>query len=408
MAVTFPVGFRAHGVAAGIKKSGALDMALLWVLGLPDRVSAAMVGTQNQMCAPSVTRNRRVLEETGGFVKAIIINAGCANVATGPEGIADNERMAELVILESLARLESDALPNTILTASTGVIGVRLPMDKIAAGIHKLHEVGRTEGIAENFAEAIMTTDLVPKTAQIAFELNGYEVRIGGACKGSGMIAPNMATMLAFLTTDAGISPEALDVALRRAVDVSFNCMTVDGDTSTSDQCILLASGAAGNDFIEEPEGPDFEAFVAALSEVCITLAKKVARDGEGATKLVEVRVTGAPSDADAKKVGRTIAESPLVKTALFGNDPNWGRLMMAAGRAGVPFDPDNASATLAGIEVFKNGVPAAFDKAAASEAMKTDEVLVTVDLGAGDGKATFYTCDFSYEYVKINAEYTT
>ncbi|WP_395144152.1 bifunctional ornithine acetyltransferase/N-acetylglutamate synthase, partial [Armatimonas sp.] len=178
--------------------------------------------------------------------------------------------------------------------------------------------------------------------------------------------------------------------------------------TSTSDQCILLASRWADNETIEEPEGPDFEAFVAALSEVCVTLAKKVAQDGEGATKLVTVAVTGAPSDAEAKKVGRTIAESPLVKTALFGNDPNWGRLMMAAGRAGVPFDPDNASATLAGIEVFKNGVPAAFDKAAASEAMKTDEVLVTVDLGAGDGKATFYTCDFSYEYVKINAEYTT
>jgi glutamate N-acetyltransferase/amino-acid N-acetyltransferase len=214
-----------------------------------------------------------------------------------------------------------------------------------------------------------------------------------------------MATMLAFLTTDADISPQALDTALRRAVDVSFNCMTVDGDTSTSDQCILLASGAAGNAPLAESE---FEAFVAALSDVCITLAKKVARDGEGATKLVEVRVTGAPSEADAKKVGRTIAESPLVKTALFGNDPNWGRLMMAAGRAGVPFDPECASATLAGIEVFKNGVPTSFDKATASEAMKADEVLVTVDLGAGEGKATFYTCDFSYEYVKINAEYTT
>ncbi|WP_394793628.1 bifunctional glutamate N-acetyltransferase/amino-acid acetyltransferase ArgJ [Armatimonas sp.] len=398
MAVTFARGFNAAGVAAGIKKSGALDMALLQSSQTGVAYPAAMVGTQNQMCAPSVTRNRRVLAETGGFVQAVLVNSGCANVATGAEGVAENERMAE----QAAAVIET--IPEHILTASTGVIGVRLPMAKIEAGITKLGQ----RGSAESFAEAIMTTDLVPKTAQIEFSLGGATVRIGGACKGSGMIAPNMATMLAFLTTDADISPKALDAALRRAVDVSFNCMTVDGDTSTSDQCIILASWYADHETIEEPEGTEFETFVAALSEVCITLAKKVARDGEGATKLVTVEVTGAPSDADAKQVGRTIAESPLVKTALFGNDPNWGRLMMAAGRAGVTFDPDNASATLAGIEVFKNGVPAVFDKAAASEAMKADEVLVTVDLGAGDGKATFYTCDFSYEYVKINAEYTT
>ena len=398
MAVTFAHGFQANGVAAGIKKSGALDMALLQSSQTDMAYPAAMVGTLNQMCAPSVTRNRQILTATGRYAQAVVVNAGCANVATGPKGIANNEQMAKWVanVIETI--------PQEVLTASTGVIGVHLPMEKIKAGIIQLGQ----NGSAESFAEAIMTTDLVPKTAQTEFPLGGATVRIGGACKGSGMIAPNMATMLAFLTTDADISPKALDAALRRAVDVSFNCMTVDGDTSTSDQCILLASRYADNKPIEEPDGPDFEIFVVALSEVCVTLAKKVARDGEGATKLVEVRVTGAPSDADAKKVGRTIAESPLVKTALFGNDPNWGRLMMAAGRAGVPFDPDNASATLADIEVFKNGVPAVFDKAAASEAMKADEVLVTVDLGAGEGKATFYTCDFSYEYVKINAEYTT
>ena len=398
MAVTFPKGFVAAGVAAGIKKSGALDMALLQSSQTDMAYPAAMVGTLNQMCAPSVTRNRQILAATGGYAQAVVVNAGCANVATGPEGIADNEQMAACVA----AVIET--VPQEVLTASTGVIGVHLPMEKIKSGITQLGQSGN----AESFAEAIMTTDLVPKTAQTEFPLGGATVRIGGACKGSGMIAPNMATMLAFLTTDADISPKALDAALRRAVDVSFNCMTVDGDTSTSDQCIILASRYAENKPIGEPEGEDFETFAAALSEVCVTLAKKVARDGEGATKLVEVRVTGAPSEADAKKVGRTIAESPLVKTALFGNDPNWGRLMMAAGRAGVPFDPECASATLAGIEVFKNGVPTSFDKATASEAMKADEVLVTVDLGAGEGKATFYTCDFSYEYVKINAEYTT
>jgi glutamate N-acetyltransferase / amino-acid N-acetyltransferase len=387
VAVTFPMGFVAAGVAAGIKKSGAKDVALL--LSTSGPVAAAMVGTQNQVCAPSVKRNRGLMP---GLIYGVVINAGCANVATGPEGIANNEQMGTAIT------------DQTLLTASTGVIGVQLPREKLLAGIAAAHKALSVNG-SDDFAEAIMTTDLVPKVAQTELTLGGATIRIGGACKGSGMIAPNMATMLAFLTTDAAISPEALDAALRRAVDVSFNCMTVDGDTSTSDQCILLASGDAGS---VPSSGPDFETFVAALSEVCITLAKKVARDGEGATKLVTVSVSGAPSDADAKKVGRTIAESPLVKTALFGNDPNWGRLMMAAGRAGVIFNPDKASATLAGIEVFKNGVPAPFDKAAASEAMKTDELTVTVDLGAGEGKAVFYTCDFSYEYIKINAEYTT
>ena len=385
MAVTFAKGFKAAGVAAGIKKSGAKDVALL----LCEGAWASMVGTQNQVCAPSVKRNRTLVP---GTVDGVVVNSGCANVATGPEGADNNAQMGTALA------------GKTLLTASTGVIGVQLPQAKLLAGIAAA-EAALSENGSDDFAEAILTTDLVPNMAQTELVLGGVTVRIGGACKGSGMIAPNMATMLAFVTTDAVISPEQLDLALHRAVEVSFNCMTVDGDTSTSDQCILLASGAAGNPPLSDD---DFQAFVAALTEVCITLAKKVARDGEGATKLVEVRVTGAPSEAEAKKVGRTIAESPLVKTALFGNDPNWGRLMMAAGRAGVPFDPDKASATLAGIEVFKNGVPATFDKAVASEAMKTDEVLVTVDLGVGAGKATFYTCDFSYEYVKINAEYTT
>ena len=390
MAVTLARGFVAAGVAAGIKKSGARDVALLLATHGP--VAVAMVGTQNQICGPSVKRNRGL---TPGFIDGVVVNSGCANVATGQEGIANNEQMGTALA------------GKTLLTASTGIIGVQLPQEKLLAGIAAA-EIALSPNGSDDFAEAILTTDLVPKVAHRELTLDGVSVRIGGACKGSGMIAPNMATMLAFLTTDANMMPGALDAALRRAVDVSFNCMTVDGDTSTSDQCLLLASGVAGNVCIEDPSGPDFEAFVAALSEVCITLAKKVARDGEGATKLVTVKVTGAPSDADAKKVGRTISESPLVKTALFGNDPNWGRLMMAAGRAGVPFDQEKASATLAGIAVFKNGVPVPFNKNAASEAMKTNEVLVTVDLGAGTGVATFYTCDFSYEYVKINAEYTT
>jgi glutamate N-acetyltransferase / amino-acid N-acetyltransferase len=391
MAVTFAKGFKAAGVAAGIKKSGARDVAVI----LADAPCvAAMVGTLNQVCAPSVTRNRGLVPSDK--IAGVIVNAGCANVATGPEGVQNNQLMAG-----------SDAF----LTASTGVIGVQLPMDKLLSGITNAKETASssTES-SQNAAEAIMTTDLIPKTCTTEVEIFNKTVSIGGMAKGSGMIAPNMATMLAFITTDIAITPAVLDSALRKAVDVSFNCMTVDGDTSTSDQCIILASGAAQNPILDTPTGSEFEKFVSALTTVCVDLAKKVARDGEGATKLVTVEVSGALSDADAKQVARTIAESPLVKTALFGNDPNWGRLMMAAGRAGIAFNPDQASATLAGIEVFRNGVPTQFDKTAASNAMKTSDVTVTVDLGIPNatGRATVYTCDFSYEYVKINAEYTT
>lgn len=393
MAVTYPKGFKAAGAIAGIKKSGAKDVALL--VGVEGLLNAAMVGTTNQVCAPSVKRNRTL---TPGQVAGVVINSGCANVATGPEGVANNDGMG------------SALAGQTLLTASTGVIGVKLPQEKLLAGIKAAHEaLADSESGGADFAEAILTTDLVKKTAQADVVLGQTTVRIGGACKGSGMIEPNMATMLAFVTTDLSASPNVLDSALKSAVDVSFNCLTVDGDTSTSDQVILLASGAAGNATITEPGGANYEAFVYALTEVCISLARQVARDGEGATKLVTATVTGALTDSDAKTVARSIANSPLVKTALFGNDPNWGRLMMAAGKAGVPFDPDNASATLAGFTVFEQGVPTDYDRTAASEAMKAEEVAVSVELGlGGSGKATVYTCDFSYDYVKINAEYTT
>jgi glutamate N-acetyltransferase/amino-acid N-acetyltransferase len=225
--------------------------------------------------------------------------------------------------------------------------------------------------------------------------------------KGSGMIAPNMATMLAFLTTDAAVAPAALNAALRAAIAVSFNCVTVDGDTSTNDSCLLLASGAAGNPEIGEGTA-DYGAFLEALTHVCVHLAKEVARDGEGATKLVTVNVTGAATVEDARRVAKTVAESPLVKTALFGNDPNWGRILAAAGRAGVRFDPKKATAHLAGTRIYENGVPAAFDAAALSQKMAAKELEVAVDLGMGAASATFYTCDFSYDYVRINAEYHT
>jgi glutamate N-acetyltransferase/amino-acid N-acetyltransferase len=249
----------------------------------------------------------------------------------------------------------------------------------------------------------------VPKECAVEFECCGTTVRVGGMAKGSGMIAPNMATMLAFVTTDIAIAAPVLDKALRRAVDLSFHALTVDGDTSTSDQCLVLASGVASNPVLESTDGPDYEVFLAALTEVCVDLARRIARDGEGATKLATVTVCGALSEADARQVAKTIAESPLVKTALYGNDPNWGRLMAAAGRAGIEFDPARASASLAGVEVFRDGVPALFDKAVLSAAMRVDELPILVDLGTGGaGRFTFFTCDFSYDYVRINAEYTT
>jgi glutamate N-acetyltransferase/amino-acid N-acetyltransferase len=253
-----------------------------------------------------------------------------------------------------------------------------------------------------------MTTDIVQKNIAVKVTTDFGEYRIGGIAKGSGMIAPNMATMLAFITTDADVSSSLLQQLVSNIVDRTFNAITVDGDTSTSDQCIVLASGAAGVSIPDE-SSPLFQEFSDVLEAVMLFLAKAIARDGEGATKLVEIRITGAPSDSYARSVAKTIAESPLVKTALFGNDPNWGRLMAAAGRAGVPFDPASASASIAGIEVYRAGVPTEFDAAEVSEAMKLEDVLIEVNLADSAGGAfTFYTCDFSYDYVRINAEYTT
>ena len=393
-------GFSVAGVAAGIKKSGARDVALLVCDG-GDAVAAG-VGTTNQVCAASVRRNRSLLAQTSGKVRAVVVNAGCANVATGPRGDADNIAMA--------AAVERAFGSGAVLTASTGVIGVHLPMDALESGIAAAAgSLGNNAQAAAEAAEAILTTDLVPKECAVEFECCGTTVRVGGMAKGSGMIAPNMATMLAFVTTDIAIAAPVLDKALRRAVDLSFHALTVDGDTSTSDQCLVLASGVAGNPVLESTDGPDYEVFLAALTEVCVNLARRIARDGEGATKLATVTVCGALSEADARQVAKTIAESPLVKTALYGNDPNWGRLMAAAGRAGIEFDPARASASLAGVEVFRDGVPALFDKAALSAAMRVDELPIVVDLGTGGaGRFTFFTCDFSYDYVRINAEYTT
>jgi glutamate N-acetyltransferase/amino-acid N-acetyltransferase len=393
-------GFAVSGVRCGIKRKRR-DVALI-VCTDGDAVAAG-VGTTNVVCAPSVIRNREVLQRSEGSVRAIVVNAGNANVGNGTLGDNDNQAMATLT---------AKALSTTahrVLTASTGIIGHPLPMEILKQGIENAAEhLDRTTESAANAAEAILTTDTFAKEYAIEFYVGETVVHVGGIAKGSGMIAPNMATMLAFLTTDIAITPTVLDTLLRRAVDVSFNAVTVDSDTSTSDQCLILASGAAGNPLISESESAEAMQFAEALTAVCIHLAKEVARDGEGATKLVTVTVTGGADFAGAKRVAKSIAESPLVKTALFGNDPNWGRLLMAAGKAGVVFDPKKTTASLAGTVVYQNGQPTQFDAGALSEAMKVKELEIRVDLGAGDARATVYTCDFSYDYVKINAEYHT
>ncbi len=398
--VLAPAGFRASGVRCGIKRKRR-DIALLVCDG--PEATAALVGTQNFVRAPCVDRNE-ALRNGGAVLRAVVVNSGNANAGNGKQGEADNEAMAHF------AAEAAGLQPSQVLTASTGVIGTKMPMELVASGIAEAgQELAIGTQSAANAAEAIMTTDTFSKEFAVEFVCAGKTVRVGGMAKGSGMIAPNMATMLAFLTTDLAIVPALLQDALKKAVDVSFNCLTVDGDTSTNDMCVLMASGAARNTAIMEANGADYAVFVAALTQVCVHLAREVARDGEGATKLVTVNVTGASHDLDARKVAKTIAESPLVKTALFGNDPNWGRILAAAGRAGVPFNPNHATAHLAGTCIFAHGTPAEFDAPALSQAMSAKEIEIAVDLGGGGaGYATVYTCDFSYDYVKINAEYHT
>jgi len=392
--ITAAQGFRAAGVACGLKKNGQRDLMLL----VADRVCAvAGVFTQNVVKAAPVVYSQKLVK--AGRAQAVVINSGVANACTGEEGMLACERMAA----ETAA---ATGLPEgLVLVCSTGVIGRQLPLDLIVNGVGDAAHALSAEG-GHAAALAIMTTDTRPKEAALVLETNSGPVRIGGMAKGSGMISPNMATMLSVMTTDAQVDPDLLQSALTAAVNRSFNCVTVDGDTSTNDTVLLLASGTTG---VRLQRGTlDFARFEQGLTEVAMQLAKAIARDGEGATKLAEIRVHGAPDDAAAARIAQTIANSPLVKTALFGNDPNWGRILAAAGRAGVSFDPNRVALQLAGIPVVDNGQPLPFDRQAASAALKAPEVLIELTLGDGEGEAVVWTCDFSYDYVRINADYTT
>jgi glutamate N-acetyltransferase / amino-acid N-acetyltransferase len=395
--VTEPRGFRAAAIAAGIKRTGNLDLALL-VSNTP--AAAAAVFTLNRAQAAPIIVSRQHLEASGSRARAIVVNSGCANACTGTDGLRHAREMTALV-----ARL-LDCPDEQVLVASTGVIGVALPMDRIRVGVPAAFgtlDADRRES-GGRAAQAIMTTDPFPKEAAGKVVISGREVVIGGMAKGSGMIEPMMATMLAFLTTDAAIAPALLDRALRAAVDSTFNAITVDGECSTNDCVMLLANGASG----AEVDESNYPLFLGALTDVCRELALGIVRGGEGATKLVTVTVTGAASSAEAHRCAKAIANSPLVKTAIHGGDPNWGRLIAVAGRAGVAFELNRAAVMMGPVVLFDEGRPYDANAASAADYLQQTDVTVRVHLGVGTFSSTVWTCDLSAEYVRINADYRT
>jgi glutamate N-acetyltransferase/amino-acid N-acetyltransferase len=391
--VTAPLGFRAAGVHCGVKASD-LDLA---VVACETTATAAALFTTNLVKAAPVLVSQDHLRRGGGLARVVVINSGCANACTGEDGMQVARGTAS-----TAARLLG-ARPEHVLVASTGVIGVALDGTKITHGLSDAMSRLAVDGHGDA-ARAIMTTDREPKEAAAEGEVGGRTFHVGGIAKGAGMIQPNMATLLAVLTTDAAIEAAVLDAALRAACAETFNAITIDGDTSTNDTVFALASGAAGVR-ISRPELP---AFQKVLTSVCRDLALAIVRGGEGATRTVSVQVKGATSDEAARSVARTIANSLLVKTAIHGADPNWGRILAAAGRAGVPFDPAKASVRIGPVVLFDAGRP--FDERAPEAAgfLAQHDVNIEVGLGGGGGSAVVYTCDLSAEYVRINGEYRT
>jgi glutamate N-acetyltransferase/amino-acid N-acetyltransferase len=394
-----PRGFRFSATACGLKKTGALDLALL-SSDVP--ASAAAVFTQNLVVAPPVEVSKENLRASVGRMRAVIVNAGNANCATGPAG-----RAASLKTVEETAR-RLNCRPHEVLVCSTGVIGVPLPLEKILRALTGITRNRRPS--ARSFAEfslAICTTDTRPKTATTSFKMAGKRIHLVGCAKGAGMIHPNLATTLAFVATDAAISPSLLQKTLRGVTARTFNCISIDGDTSTNDTLLVLANGQAGAPAIRAGTSAH-RAFAKALGEVCHSLALQIVADGEGAQRVIEIEVRHAKSEADARRIAQTIATSPLVKTAFAGGDPNWGRVFAAAGRSGVKFDPHRVDIHLAGIPVLRRGQPLDFNERAASHRLLEKQVQVVVDLHAGRASTRFWTCDFTAEYVRINASYRT
>jgi glutamate N-acetyltransferase / amino-acid N-acetyltransferase len=394
-----PRGFRFSAIACGLKKTGALDLALI---ASDVQASAAAVFTQNLVVAAPVVVSKAHLRQSKGRMRAVIVNAGNANCATGSAGYAASVRTVE----ETAKRLR--CAPSELFVCSTGVIGVPLPVEKILRALPKIAQNRRPS--ARSFAElslAICTTDTRPKTAATFFKMAGKRIHLVGCAKGAGMIHPNMATTLAFVATDANIAPSLLQKTLRDVTSRTFNAISIDGDTSTNDTLLVLANGEAGAPPIK-PGTSAYRAFAKALEEICHSLALQIVADGEGAQRVIEIKVTGAKKESEAKRIAETIATSPLVKTAFAGGDPNWGRIFAAAGRSGVKFDPNRVDIHMAGIPVLRRGQPLDFNERAASNRLLEKHVFLKVDLHAGRSSATCWTCDFTAEYVRINASYRT
>jgi len=393
--VTAAAGFMAGAAMAAIKKADKRDVTVIYST-VP--ASAAGVFTLNKVKAAPVLLSIGRL--ASGKAQAVVVNSGNANACNGEQGMKDALAMAA----EAAAVLN---IPEEmVLVASTGVIGKKMPMDKVLPGVREAAGVVSPAG-GSLAAQAIMTTDTYPKETQVRLQLGGKTVTIGGMAKGSGMIHPNMATLLGFITTDAAISGACLKQALRYAVERSFNMITVDGDTSTNDMVVIMANGMAGNEMIKD-ESEDFRSFREALAQVCDKLAIDIARDGEGATKLIEVEVRNAGTEGDARLAARAVAGSSLVKAAIFGNDANWGRVICAAGYSGADFDPARVDIFLGDVQVAKDGGSLEFSEELALEALKGGTVKIMLDFKSGPFAATAWGCDLSYDYVKINADYRT
>ena len=396
--VTIPKGFRAGGLHCGLKKTERNDLGAI-LCEVPATAAAVYTTNVFQAAPLKVTRESIAVE---GKLQAVIVNSGNANACTGQQGEQDAYQMRNEIA-------EQLGVPNHyVAVASTGVIGELLKMDRVSVGITQLPaRLSSDAAGAEDFSQAILTTDLVKKEICVAVQVGGQTVHIAGAAKGSGMIHPNMATMLAFMTTDAVIDQAALQQLLGQTTDVTFNMITVDGDTSTNDMLVAMASGLAGNETLQSNH-PDWDAYAAAFRHVCEHLAQAIARDGEGATKLVEVNVSGAVSDQSARAIAKTVIGSSLVKSAVFGADANWGRIIAAVGRAGEPVNPETVDIRLGDITVLTQSRPVPFDEDIALEYLKGNTVTIHVALNNGEGVATAWGCDLTYDYVRINAAYRT
>lgn len=391
--VTAPIGFKAGGIHCGLKKDSTLDLG--YIASDVPATAAGVYTTNLFQAAPLTVTKESIAKEKK--IQAIIVNSGNANSCTGDQGIQDAYEMQKQ-FANALGIKE-----HYVAVASTGVIGEKLPMDKVRSGIKEILD---QENEAESkFTHAILTTDTSAKNIAVQVKIDGKTITVGGAAKGSGMIHPNMATMLGFVTTDANIDQESLQLALKQVTDLTFNMITVDGDTSTNDMLLVMANGMGGNELLTA-EHPDWGIFITGLQAVCAELAKKIAKDGEGATKLIEVQVNGAGSIADARAVGKAIISSNLVKTAIYGKDPNWGRIVCSIGYSGVPVDPNLVKVSIGSFTVFEDGLPCPINEDEVKEYLEQDTIQIFVELNQGESCAAAWGCDLTYDYIKINASY--